>query len=127
MSEFQQIHIFNNMLDNFLNYLEDTFPYLESDIFLAKNSIVFIRKGNPRLIVEQFKDTILPYSKQINDYDEDFFLNFENNIQLDKENFLFGLKLKKMFLDNENPNESKRQKATIFYYLSNLIKISHRI
>jgi hypothetical protein len=124
MSKIAQIKKFNDILDQLFNYLEDTFPFYKSDIILTKNSIHFIRKSNPRLVVEQFLQYVEPYSEQIFSYDEDFFMNFEQNMSLDQENMLYGLKLKSLWIENGNTDtdESLRQKAYIFDYFHKLLR-----
>lgn len=122
MSRIIQIKIFNDILDQFFGYLENEFPYFHADIILTKNAVIFIRRNNPRLVVEQFLQYLMPYSKQIFDCDENFFLNFENNISnLGSENMLYGLKLKNFFLENQNTDKGMRQKATVFYFFQRLL------
>ena len=124
MSKIVQIKKFNDILDQLFNYLEDTFPFYKSDIILTKNSIYFIRKSNPRLVVEQFLEYVKPYSEQIFNCDEDFFMNFERNMSLDNQSMLCGLKLKSLWIENEgvDTDESLRQKAYIFNYFIKLLK-----
>lgn len=129
MSKIIQIKVFNDLLDQFFNYMVDEFPYFKSDIILTKSFIDTLRKSNPRLVVEQFIEYIIQYEHQIKEYDADFFLNFENNMSLDKENLMFGLKLKTIWLSNSDQNSDKsiRAKATIFHFLEKLIKIGKTI
>lgn len=129
MSKIIQINIFNNILDQFFEYMENEFPYFKSDLILTKSIIYTIRKSNPRLVVEQFLDYILPFEQQIKNCDEDFFLNFENNISLNKDNMMYGLKLKSIWLSNQDQNPEKilRGKAIIFHFFGKLIKISKLI
>lgn len=129
MNKIVQIKIFNDILDQFFGYLENEFSYFRSDIILTKSSIEFIRKSNPRLVVEQFLEYVSPYSKQITECDDDFFLNFEQNMGLDKDNILYGLKLKSFWVENSNQNPEKtlRQKATIFYYFQKLLKSASKV
>ena len=129
MNKIVQIKVFNDILDQFFTYMEDEFPYFKSDIILTKSSIDFIRRSNPRLVVEQFIQYISPYSTQIMECDEDFFLNFETNMGLDKDNLLYGLKLKSMWMDNSHQDQDKtlRQKATIFYYFQKLLKSASKV
>lgn len=124
MSKIVQIKKFNDILDQLFNYLEDTFPFYKSDIILTKNSIHFIRKSNPRLVVEQFLQYVQPYSEEIFNCDEDFFMNFEQNMSLDQENMLYGLKLKSLWIENNgvDNNKSLREKAHIFDYFMKLLR-----
>ena len=124
MNKITQIKRFNDILDQLFNYLEDNFPFYKSDLILTKNSIYFIRKSNPRLVVEQFIEYVKPYSQQIFDCDEDFFINFENNMSLDQKNMLYGIKLKSLWLQNgkKETEKSLREKATIFNFFIKLLK-----
>ena len=54
MNKIIQIKVFNDVLDQFFEYIEYEFKYFRSDIILTKSSIDLIRKSNPRLVVEQF-------------------------------------------------------------------------
>ena len=129
MNKIIQIKVFNDVLDQFFEYIEYEFKYFRSDIILTKSSIDLIRKSNPRLVVEQFLKYISPYSKEIMDCNEDFFINFENNMSLDKENLLYGLKLKSFWLSNQNQDSDKtlRQKAIIFHFFQKLIKSASKV
>ncbi len=125
MSQINNVIIFNKLLDQFFDFMEDKFPTFSSDIYLTKSSIDIIRKGNPRLVVEKFNEIVLPYRKQIEDCDEQFFLNFEQNIKLDNQSLLYGLKLKSIWLNSKNEEETLRNKATIFWYFQKLLNYSN--
>lgn len=127
MNSIIQIKVFNDILDQFFEYMKSEFQYFRSDIILTQSAIGFIRKSNPRLVVEQFIRHISPYSKQIINCDEDFFLNFEDTMHLKKDNLLFGLKLKSIWLSNENPEESEKQKAIIFFYFQKMLKCASKM
>lgn len=129
MNKIVQIKVFNDILDQFFTYMEHEFSYFKSDIILTKSSIDFIRRSNPRLVVEQFIQYISPYSIQIMECDEDFFLNFETNMRLDKDNLLYGLKLKSMWMENSHQDQEKtlRQRATIFYYFQKLLNSASKV
>lgn len=127
MNSIIQIKVFNDILDQFFEYMKSEFQYFRSDIILTQSAIGFIRKSNPRLVVEQFIRYISPYSKQIINCDEDFFLNFEDTMHLKKDNLLFGLKLKSIWLNNENPKESEKQKAIIFFYFQKMLKCASKM
>lgn len=129
MNKIVQIKVFNDVMDQFFEYMETEFPYFRSDIVLTKSSINLLRRSNPRLVVEQFVQYISPYTTQIIGCDEDFFLNFEQNMGLNKDNILYGLKLKSIWMDNINENSDKilRQKATIFHYFQKLLRCASKI
>lgn len=121
MSKLVHIKRFNDILDQLFNYLEDTFPFYKSDIILTKNSIHFIRRSNPRLVVEQFLQYVRPYSEEIFNCDEDFFMNFEQNMSLDQANMLYGLKLKSLWIQNKDPKKTLYEQAHIFNYFQKLL------
>jgi hypothetical protein len=129
MSKIIQITTFNNILEQFFDYMEDEFQYFKSDLILTRSIITTVRKSNPRLVVEQFLEYILPFEKYIVECDEDFFLNFENNMSLNKDNMMYGLKLKSIWLSNQNQSADKilRGKAVIFHFFGKLIKIAKLI
>lgn len=128
MNKIVQIKVFNDVMDQFFEYMETEFPYFRSDIVLTKSSIDLLKRSNPRLVIEQFLQYISPYSKQITECDEDFFLNFEQNMSLDKENLLYGLKLKSIWIENASDSEKVlRQKATIFFYFQKLLKCASKV
>lgn len=67
---------FNEQVLNFLNELSSLFP---EDKVLKNlyHSVEFMKKANPREIMNQFKNYIYPYKEQILKCDQSFFLNNE--------------------------------------------------
>lgn len=122
MNKIVQIKIFNDILDQFFDYLEINFPFFKSDVVLTRSTTEFVRKSNPRLVVEQFMGYVLPYQKQIFDCDEDFFLNFQRNLdtsELTKDNIMSGMKIRDMWVSDKITDN---QKAHIWLYFQKLIK-----
>ena len=122
MNKIVQIKVFNDILDQFFNYMEDEFPYFKSDIILIQTTVDFIRKGNPRLVVEQFMSFVGPYSDYIFKCDENFFLNFDLNLKqigLCADDIIFGSKIRNIWVSN---NITDRQKAHIWLYFQKLLK-----
>lgn len=121
MNRIIKIKNFNGLLDNFFDFIEESFTDFRSDIILTRSTTEFIRKSNPRLVVEEFMHYVSPYSEQIFGCDESFFLNFENNLasSLTRDNLLFGMKLKSIWLSS---NITDVQKATVFFYFQKLLK-----
>lgn len=120
MNALVHIKIFNDLLDKFFNYLEDTYPDHISDLILAKSTIDMIRMNNPRLVVEQFINTIGPYSKEIFACNENYFLRFTPQ-GIDESNFTTAIKLKDIWLESDD-----KKKAMIFYYFQKLLKSSEK-
>lgn len=73
MSKIVQIKIFNDILDQFLDYLETNFVIFRSDLMLTRSTVDFIRRSNPRLVIEQYMNFVGPYERYIFDCDEEFF------------------------------------------------------
>jgi hypothetical protein len=121
MSKIVQIKIFNDILDQFLEYLDINFTMFKSDLFLMKNTVEFIRKSNPRLAIEQYMRFVAPYEKYIFNCDEEFFLNFDINLKqlgLTTDNVLFGNKIRNIWLSS---NINDKQKAHIWLYFQKLL------
>lgn len=110
------IHIFNDLLDQLFEFLEESFTNYKSDIKLSKNTINMLRKSNYRLVIIQFKQYIEPYSQQINDCNEQFFIDLNNN-----NNLINSMKIKNIWLSKTT---TKKQKAIIFYYFQQLLLTS---
>lgn len=127
MNKIVQIKIFNDILDQFFDYLEQTFPDFRSDLILTRSTAEFIRKSNPRLVVEQFMTSVIPYQKEIFSCNENFFLNFESNLsssELTSENLLVGLKIKTLWLSSDT---SEQKKAWIWLYFQKLLKAGEKV
>ena len=125
MSKIVHIKVFNDILDQFLDFIENDFPFLRADIVLTKNTLGFIRKGNPRMVVEQFLEYALPFEKQIFDCDEDFFLNtsLDKLGVKNKDEFLLTNKLKSIW---ESPQTTQVQKARVFLTFQKLLTAGKR-
>lgn len=126
MNKIMQIKIFNDILDQFFDFLESNFVDFKSDLVLTRSTAEFIRNSNPRLVVEQFMGCVSPYKQQIFNCDEDFFINFEKNLAngLTNENLLMGLKIKKMWTSTDITDS---QKAYIWLYFQKLIKAGEKV
>lgn len=127
MNKIIQIKIFNDVLDQFYEFLETNFRIFKSDVVLARSTTEFVRRSNPRLVVETFMTCIASYKKQIMDCDESFFLNFESNLSskdLTTENLLTGLKIKKMWLSSDITD---MHKARIWWYFHKLLQAGQKV
>ena len=122
MSKIVQIKIFNDILDQFLDYLDGNFKFFRSDLILIRNTMEFIRRSNPRLVVEQYMSYVGPYKKYIFDCDENFFINFDTNLKqigLTSDNIIFGSKIRNIWLSD---SITTTQKAYIWLYFQKLLK-----
>lgn len=78
------ISIFNNHFVEFLDDIQNVFPE-DVDIKAAKNSIATIRKANPKLLIKIWtKYVVLPYQKEINDGNINFFISKDYSSDLVK-------------------------------------------
>jgi len=75
MSTANLLTVFNDHFFEFLNDIQNVFPE-NVDILTAKNSLLAIRKANPKLIVKIWNIIIVgKYRKQIEDGDISFFVD----------------------------------------------------
>ncbi len=125
MSKIVDMKVFLDILHQFLDYLGDTYPLFKSDIYLTKTSIKLLESTNPRLVVEQFMEYILPYSTQIENCEEEFFLNFDNLVSSDtpQDNVMFAMRIRNIWLAKST---SDTQKAKIWWYFKKLLKSGKR-
>lgn len=122
MNKIVPVKVFNDILDQFFDYLEENFPLFRSDIILTRSTTEFIRRSNPRLVVSQFMQIIGPYKRQIYNCDEDFFLNFQKTLtetSLNTQDIVYGLRIKKMWCSSKTTDV---QKAHIWLYFQKLVK-----
>jgi hypothetical protein len=127
MSKIIQIKIFNDILNQFLDYLEDNFHFFKSDLILIRTTVEFIRSSNPRLVIEQYMSFVGPYSQYIYNCDEDFFLNFDLNLKqlgLTTDNILFGSKIRNIWMSSDITDN---QKAYIWLYFQKLLKAGEKV
>jgi hypothetical protein len=125
MSKILQIKIFNDILDQFLEYLEENFEFFKSDIILSRTAVEFVRKSNPRMVVEQFMSYAYPYRKEVFECNEDFFVNFDVNVKdLSSEDVMFGMRIRSIWLSSDITDN---QKAHIWLYFQKLIKAGEKV
>ncbi len=117
MSKIVQIKIFNNILDNFLTFIEQDFPFLKSKMMLTRNSVEFVRKANPRMVIEQFMNYAYKYKTKIFDCDEDFFIKEYDIQNINQDDFMSSINLKELWMSGQITNV---QKAKIFLFFQQL-------
>jgi len=126
MSQIKEIKVFLDILNQFIVHLETRYPEFKSDLYLTKVSIDLLEKINPRLVVEQFMENVLPYSTQIENCQEEFFLNFNNLVtkETPKDNLMFAMRIKSIWLAKHT---SDIDKARIWSFFKKLLKSGRRV
>ena len=118
------VKTFNDTLFELYTFLERTFPELATDVLFTKGLTKFLMTQNPRNVPDQFWAMTSPYYDKIMNCDESFFLNFENNIDMQTENILYGMKLVHIW---SSKSTSDINKMHIWYYFQKLLKLSKKI
>jgi len=125
MSKIFQIKIFNDILDQFFDYLEENFEFFKSDLILSRTAVQFVRKSNPRMVVEQFMSYAYPYRTEVFACNEEFFINFDVNVKdLSPEDVMFGMRIRSIWLSSDITDN---QKAYIWLYFQKLIRAGEKV
>ena len=124
MSLIIHIKVFNDILEQFFEFLENEFEDFKSDIILTRAGVDFIRQTNPRLVIEQFMTMVEPLKSQIFNCDEEFFLDFKVVPGVSSEQSMLHSKVKKIWTSN---NINNTQKAYIWLYFQKLIKAGEKL
>ena len=110
---------FNTQLTNFIDELINLFPK-DKEISLAKDTIMFLKKTNPRKIIEFFRDYFLKYENKIKTRDVSFFIDKDYNNEVSEYvkslNVITNLK-------NYWKNLSQNTKDNIWLYMNVLVKL----
>lgn len=116
--------IFNNHFLEFLDDIQNVFPD-DVDIKAAKNSIVTIRKANPKLLIKIWtKYVVLPYQKEIADGNINFFISKDYSsdlVKTDNSNKIMDVidRLREPIKLMSEENQQKTMK-----YIQNLSKLA---
>ena len=123
MDNRQIMKAFNDHFVEFLDDIQRVFPD-DADIATVKNSLIAMRKANPRLIIATFKKSVSgTYHDQIEQGDLEFFINKDYGNDLG-EGGVSNSVLEKIDLLREpvrNMDESDQKKA--IKYIQNLTKL----
>ena len=95
---------FNYTLESFINFMIEISD--DNDIIIYKKMILKILETEKEKAIEQYIINAIPYSKQINDHDENYFINMEFNDN-EKYSVLKVLKFKDKF-KTLNPENKER-------------------
>lgn len=116
--------IFNDHFVEFISDIQSVFPE-DPDILAAKNSLIAIRKANPKLIVKIWiKFVVTPYQEQILAGDVNFFIDKDYSSDLTKtgnsDQIMQSIdRLREPVKNMNHENQKKTMK-----YIQNLSKIA---
>jgi len=114
---------FNKQLSEFLDDLENAFPG-DVDIKTGKNSLILLKKANPKKILEVWKKCVSdPYYSHIENNDIDYFVekDYENDIGLESKSEVMAA-IDRLREPIKRMGDSDKQKAMT--YILNLSKLS---
>ena len=120
MSSQNILTAFNDHFVEFISDIQLVFPD-DVDLLTAKNSLMMIRKANPKMIIKIWKSRIVDkYSKQIEDGDLTFFMDkdYSNDIS-GNEKIMEGInRMREPIKNMSKENQDKSMK-----YIQNLTKL----
>jgi hypothetical protein len=114
---------FNDHFVEFISDVQSVFPE-NTDVLTAKNSLMMIRKANPKMIIKIWKSNIVDkYKSQIENGDISFFIEKDYSSDLSKAEYsdkiMEGIdRLRKPIKDMLPENRNKTMK-----YIQNLTKL----
>jgi hypothetical protein len=116
--------IFNDHFTEFINDIQSVFP-TDADILTAKNSLISIRKLNPKLIIKIWmKYVVSPYQHEINSGDITFFIDKDYSSDLSKndnaDKIMESIDRLRIPVKNMDPNNQ----AKTMKYIQNLSKLA---
>jgi len=114
---------FNKQLVEFLDDVERVFPN-DLDIKTGKNSLLLLKRANPRIIIEVWKTYVTdPYFDKIQENDVAFFIDkdYDSDIGMDnKSDIMTAINRLREPIRRMEPDD----KEIIMKYLLNLCKLS---
>jgi hypothetical protein len=116
--------VFNDHFTDFINDIQSVFPE-DTDILTAKNSLISIRKINPKMLVKIWiKYVVTPYQYEINSGNIQFFIDKDYSRDLsindNADKIMESIDRLRMPVKNMNPdNQAKTMK-----YIQNLSKLA---
>jgi len=114
---------FNNQIDNFLDDLMVVCPN-EKEFGMLKNGISIVKKTNPRIILNQFSEIIIPYKEQLLLRNDSFFIvrNFQDDFATVSSDYISKVtnKLKSLWESDLTDDD----KGKIWDYFQSLISLA---
>jgi hypothetical protein len=123
MSSQNILSAFNDHFVEFISDVQSVFPE-NVDVLSAKNSLMMIRKANPKMIIKIWKSNIVEkYRSQIENGDISFFIEKDYSVDLSKTDYsdkiMEGIdRLRQPIKDMVPENREKTMK-----YIQNLTKL----
>jgi hypothetical protein len=123
MSSQNILTAFNDHFVEFISDVQSVFPE-NADVLTAKNSLMMIRKANPKMIIKIWRSNIVDkYKSQIESGDISFFIEKDYSNDLSKAEYsdkiMEGIdRLRKPIKDMTQDNRDKTMK-----YIQNLTKL----
>ena len=118
------VTVFNNHFSDFVNDIQSVFPN-DADILTAKNSLLAIRKANPKLLVRIWVNYVYtPYKDQIDLGNIDFFLSKDYSTDLSKNDNADKIMESINRLRNPVKEMSIENQAKTMKYIQNLTKLA---
>ena len=124
MSKQNILTTFNDHFVEFISDVQSVFPE-NADVLTAKNSLIMIRKANPKMIIKIWKSNIVDkYRTQIENNDISFFMEKDYSTDLSKaensDKIMEGIdRLRQPVKEMVPENREKTMK-----YIQNLTKLS---
>ena len=121
------VTVFNNHFSEFVDDIQSVFPD-DPDILTAKNSLLAIRKANPKLLVKIWITYVYaPYKEQIDIGNIDFFLSKDYSSDLSKNENAEKIMESINRLRNPIKEMSQENQAKTMKYIQNLSKLAAMI
>jgi accessory colonization factor AcfC len=123
MSSQNILTAFNDHFVEFISDIQSVFPE-NADVLTAKNSLIMIRKANPKMIIKIWKSNIVDkYKTQIEEGDISFFIEKDYSGDLSRAEYsdkiMEGIdRLRQPIKDMADDNRTKTMK-----YIQNLTKL----
>ena len=121
MISVNQIRLFLNTLDKYIDFIEHNFPRMKDDIIVFRDFVNVIKVANPQLMMTQYNKYVGKFRKEIEVYNDDFFLNLaETHFESE---FMYDLfkKIREIWLDADITD---KKKATVWFYIKTLLMAS---
>ena len=125
MEKINFLPVFNKHFLEFLTDIENVFPE-DVDIKTAKNSVIFLQKSNPSLLLKLWKSHVMTkYQDEINRGDIDFFIkkDYKSDLVKTKNSDQINAIIDRLRTPISQMSEENKNKT--IKYIQNLSKIAN--